>query len=288
MRSKVDANEATPNSEVAQDPEPSYEACHKVLETVELLEMILLSLHGSQDMFAEANHPLGEAVSSTTWYDNRSWKARSVKCPIEYEYTQVDARRNMTTLLLSQRVNRMFNDTIQGSVKLQKALWFIELEESRDHRRCTFSETKSRINPLFFERNDTTPISVESLQGTDGYFPRAPCKSIAVELKIKMKNDWTGQPQSWSRMLIAQSVDQTCVPMELDWPDIEYKFLHGDPYFTNLCASETAADVFELAEDLAYEDYLDLLEDNMNMEELSKEVQKLKAKGGYLYKIAKS
>ncbi|WPB02860.1 uncharacterized protein RHO25_007496 [Cercospora beticola] len=191
----------------------------------------------------------------------------------------------MTTLLLSQRVNRMFNDTIQGSVKLQKALWFTELEGSRDHRTCTLSETKSRINPLFSKRNYPTKVFVEALRGLDWYAPR---KSIAVEMRSKAKNGWTGPSQSWSRMLIAQTIDQTCVPMELDAPELEYKFLRGGPYFTMLCAPDTAADVLELAEDLAHEDYLDLLKANMDKEELSKEVQKLKAQRGYLYRVAKT
>jgi len=54
-------------------------------------------------------------------------------------------RLNMKTLLLSQRVDRTFRDTIANSTKLQKALSF----EPASHTAAAKGAMRSKNNPLF-------------------------------------------------------------------------------------------------------------------------------------------
>lgn len=76
--------------------------------------MILLNVYDPRDAFE----------------DTKKLGLRSPgKCPM-FQQSCLEikiSRRDMKTLLLSQRVNRMFRGTIKGSVKLQKALWFKKL-----------------------------------------------------------------------------------------------------------------------------------------------------------------
>ncbi|PIA89368.1 hypothetical protein CB0940_06942 [Cercospora beticola] len=114
----------------------SFEACHKVLDCVELLEMILLNVYDPQDAFPVLKS-LAKDITQKDRNDesdvdqqNLGLEARDIQGSRiggrdeELVYNENEARRNMKTLLLSQRVNRMFKGTIGGSTKLQRALWF--------------------------------------------------------------------------------------------------------------------------------------------------------------------
>ena len=113
----------------------TYQACHQVLDTAELLEMILLEVHTVQHLFPqrvaeeldqnEEEMDSGDEVDDEEEQEDQDSDDEDSEEEYESEGKQdpTKACSNMKTLLLSQRVNQMFRGTIKGSEKLQQALW---------------------------------------------------------------------------------------------------------------------------------------------------------------------
>ncbi|GIZ41356.1 hypothetical protein CKM354_000466200 [Cercospora kikuchii] len=140
-------------AEASKKKKLSYQACHKVLDTAESLEMILFNVYEPRDAFVEDTKQKG-----LRWFG---------KCP-KFEQSCSDiriSRRDMKTLLLSQRVNRMFKGTIEGSIKIQKALWFNELFETSPSGTQGAERAPNivRANPLLIGWEEG-PLQIERLR----------------------------------------------------------------------------------------------------------------------------
>ncbi|GIZ41358.1 hypothetical protein CKM354_000466400 [Cercospora kikuchii] len=158
----------------------------------------------------------------------------------------------------------MFKQTIQGSVKLQRALWFTKLEGSRAF------DTPAHIDGFWF------PI------------PFTPRPTLHVKFNRKVQITPTGQPESWSRMLIAQSAEPTVMPMMVYVPKSLFSYAIPGPVHRVFEVHEPAGDVLRHAEETEHRAHLDLLRADLDDEELRQEVKELESKGGWLYDVAKA
>ncbi|PIA89371.1 hypothetical protein CB0940_06941 [Cercospora beticola] len=201
--------------------ELSYEACHKVLNCAELLEMILLHVYEPRVAFSD------------TWFVSANGNE---KCPyFEQRCSELnESRINMKTLLLSQNVNRMFKGTIEGSIKLQNALWFVELFDTTTPStgKATGALNFVRANPLLIGW-DRGALQVEGLGPVVGGSCDMGVKLVKTypwnfdldsrtsesetdsseaprpEFEDSETEDADAEYGSWYRMLVAQSTEPT-------------------------------------------------------------------------------
>ncbi|KAF2208911.1 hypothetical protein CERZMDRAFT_100900 [Cercospora zeae-maydis SCOH1-5] len=155
----------------------------------------------------------------------------------------------MKTLLLSQRVNRMFKGTIDASIKLQGNLWFVQIFDTSAG--ADVYGDIARANPLLMDRKHG-PLSIAKfMRCTDKYY----------RIKLELAKEYFGfadtarilseeselEYGSWRRMLIAQStrpVRYSVGPLSLGFGSL----VLGDHEFTN---------AQELIDDLIRIDLLD-------------------------------
>ncbi|CAK1358446.1 unnamed protein product [Cercospora beticola] len=218
--SKAKTKNKTTKRKDGKDKEPSYEACHKVLYCPELLEMILLNVYDPRDAFpiqpsAEVASKEKQKVKQSDAVqqsggssDQDRTQSTSGGENSETQYDEKEACRSMKTLLLSQRVSRMFKEMIKNSTKLQQALWFTKLfdTDASSDDDGKGPQTVVRANPLFIKKGGDAPNSLW-LQHSIGH---AYC---GLEVQItKFTHDAESdseashfEEESWRYMLVAQS-----------------------------------------------------------------------------------
>ncbi|KAM3424120.1 hypothetical protein BST61_g11334 [Cercospora zeina] len=216
---KTNNKKKSSKRKAAKDGELSYEACHKVLYCAELLEMILLNVYDPRDAFApkvsaEGNSAKDQKVrkSDSGQQDSEPAVQGRVKAAShdEDEYDEGEARRCMRTLLFSQRVNHMFKGMIDGSTKLQQALWFTELLDTgtanNDDHSSRRNDAKrprnmTRTNPLF-SKSSGCDLKILEIKDDSKYID---CRVSAEIRASSFMRDSKSHAKTWRRMLVAQS-----------------------------------------------------------------------------------
>ncbi|PPJ56908.1 hypothetical protein CBER1_02254 [Cercospora berteroae] len=221
VASKAKAKKAS-RRKVGKDKEPSYEACYKVLYCPELLEIILLNVYDPRDAFpiqpsAEVNTKEKQEVkqgdtdeqSSNTGEPNRDVPGNG-SVDEKDDYDEEEACRSMKTLLLSQRVH-MFKDSIEGSTKLQQALWFTPLFDTETSSTSSVDEHKgphitTRGNPLFSKSGGNAPeiLSFENSSGGAYCTMSLQIGKFTFDIDTDSETSDT-EEESWRLMLAAQS-----------------------------------------------------------------------------------
>ncbi|KAF2166577.1 hypothetical protein M409DRAFT_54911 [Zasmidium cellare ATCC 36951] len=135
---------------------------------------------------------------------------------LEYVLLRVDNK----TLLLSQRVNRQFRDTIKESVKLQEKLFFRQPRTGADREVSNFRQNLNPLLPwrrVFVEGLSPQPESPESLPAAEFGFAldvslgcmdeddgSSSDNSIwSVNVDFAGAKSWTGE-ETWRRMHLFQ------------------------------------------------------------------------------------
>ncbi|GIZ41357.1 hypothetical protein CKM354_000466300 [Cercospora kikuchii] len=218
--SKAKTRKKTSRRKVGKDKEASFEACHKVLYCAELLEMILLNVYNPRDAFPIAppaevdsqekqefkQSDTDEQNSDTGEHDRNVLDNRSVDEKDDYD--EDDACRSMKTLLLSQRVNRVFKDMIEGSTKLQQALWFTPLFDTEtssvdEHKG---PRTITRGNPLFSKSGGNAPEILSFKNSSGGAYCTMSLQIGKFSFDIDTDSETSDtEEESWRLMLAAQS-----------------------------------------------------------------------------------
>lgn len=221
----------------------SLEACHKVLNCFELLEMILLNVYDPQNAFpvvkssAKDNTQKDRKIERDIDQQNLGLEVGDIqgsRIGGQYDegvYNENEARRDMKTLLLSQRVNRMFKGTIGGSIKLQRALWlkgiFDHQALSSDKAQCDCAVL--RVNPLF-TKGRKKPFRYTAPFGQDDPGARRDFKFTMTKTAFEGSSSEPAHPDpethasaaespSWSRMLMLQWSSPIQYATEVSGPD---------------------------------------------------------------------
>lgn len=112
----------------------------------------------------------------------------------------------MRTLLLAQRVDRTFKATIDGSVKLQRKLWFLP-------DTCVvegaLGEEDMAVNPLLDDspgnNKSTVPFDVRK----DPYSELDPFRAFVRSELPKLRKQLEGNSESWRRMQLVRPQNAT-------------------------------------------------------------------------------